>query len=212
MLIESRRRIQLLEAAGRLFRANGFRAVTMEAIAAEAAIAKATLYSHFADKSTVFAAVADHVTRMIADGLRQGLGTDGDVDERLARGLIARHRLIFELVDGSPHARELMTARDNFARAPVEKIDQQMIAALASVVGEDARLARSAHEIANTLFFGAIGVCAHARSSDDVKAAIGRFVRPYLHGVRGLAARGAGEEASETSEAPVRRAVRRGRI
>ncbi len=212
MLIESRRRIQLLEAAGRLFRASGFRAVTMEAIAAEAGVAKATLYNHFAEKSTVFAAVADHVTRMIADAMQSELGAQGHVDERLARGLIARHKLIFELVDGSPHARELMTARDSFARAPVEKIDQQMIAALAAVVHEDARLAKSAQEIANTLFFGAIGVCAKARSGEDVEAAVGRFVRPYLLGVRALASRGATAEASGGSEAPGRRAARSGRI
>ncbi len=64
------RQLQLIEAAGRLFRANGFRAVTMEMIAAKAGVAKATLYSHFPDKTAVFTAVADYVTQQIADALQ----------------------------------------------------------------------------------------------------------------------------------------------
>ena len=209
---ESPRRIQLVEAAGRLFRASGFRAVTMEAIAAEAGVAKATLYTHFPDKNAVFAAVADHVVHRIAGAMQSELSAHGTVDERLRRGLIARHKLILALVDGSPHARELMTARDSFARAPVEKVDALMIAALTAVVREDAHLAKSAQEIANTLFFGAIGVCARARSSEDVETAIGRFVRPYLLGVRSLTTRSAVAEASRPSDAPMRRAARTGRI
>src|SRR5690242_14880078 len=103
------RRRQLIEAAGRLFRANGFRAVTMETIAAQAGGAKATLYSHFADKHAVFSAVADSAMQRIADALNEGLASAGSVEERLLRGLVERHQMIFEVVDGSPHARELMS-------------------------------------------------------------------------------------------------------
>ena len=184
---DSPRRRQLIEAAGHLFRASGFRAVTMEMIAAKAGVAKATLYSHFPDKSAVFTAVADYVTRQIADALQAELARAGDVDARLARGLIARHRLIFELVDGSPHARELMSARDNVARAPVDKIDAQMIEALAAVLREDSAFARSAESIARTLFKACVGVSGSARSVNDVETEIGKFVRPYLIGLRALA-------------------------
>src|SRR5258707_754654 len=101
-LTYSPRQLQLIEAAGPLFLLNGFRAVTMEMSATEAGVAKASLYSHFPDKTAVFAAVADFVTRQIAGALQAELARAGDADERLARGLIARHRLIFEIVDGSP--------------------------------------------------------------------------------------------------------------
>ena len=186
---ESPRRTHIVEAAGRLFRASGFRAVTMEAIAAEAGVAKATLYSYFSDKNTVFAAVADHVTRLIAHALERGLAGKGDVDERMARGLIERHQRIFQLVDGSSHARELMKARDSFARAPVEKIDARMIEAIAAVLREDPVFSRSADSIARTLFRACVGVSGLARSVDEVEIEIGNFVRPYLLGLRTMSIR-----------------------
>ena len=181
------RRRQLIEAAGRMFRANGFRAVTMEAIAARAGVAKATLYSQFSDKAAVFVAVAEFVIRQIADALELELERDGEVDERLVRALIARHRLIFELVDGSPHARELMSARDSVARPMVEKVDAQMVEALAAALREDPSFAKSADAIARTLFRGCIGVSGGARGAQDVEREIGSFVRPYLIGLRAMA-------------------------
>ena len=183
---ETPRRRQLVEAAGSLFRARGFRGVTMEAIAAQARVAKATLYSHFPDKTAIFTAVADHVVRMIADALCRALAGAGDVDTRLLRGLLARHRWLFELLEGSAYARELMTAKENFARAPVHGVDVQMIAALAAVVREDAALARSADRIAHILFDGANGVCTSARTIEETETAITNFVQPYLIGARAL--------------------------
>jgi AcrR family transcriptional regulator len=203
---DSPRRRQLIEAAGRLFRASGFRAVTMEMIAAEAGVAKATLYSHFPDKTAVFTAAADYFTRQVANALKAELAREGDVDERLARGLIARHRLIFEIVDGSPHAREIMSTRDSIAKSPVEKIDAQMVEALVAVLREDPVFAKSAPSIARTLFKGCIGVSGSVRSVDDVEAEIGNFVRPYLAGLRVLSA------GHATAEAKVlRKAARSGR-
>jgi AcrR family transcriptional regulator len=201
----SGRQLQVVEAAGRLFRANGFRAVTMEMIAATAGVAKATLYSYFPDKSAVFAAVANHVTQQIADALQRELSGAGNVDERLARGLVARHRLIFELVDGSPHARELMTTRDHIALEPVLRIDAQMIRALVAVLREDAAFAKSAEAIARTLFRGCVGVSGLARSTDDVEREIGNFVRPYLVGLRAMNASASAEVKT------IRRVARTGR-
>jgi AcrR family transcriptional regulator len=188
--VERTRKTQLIEAAGALFRANGFRAVTMEAVAAQAQVAKATLYSYFPDKETLFSAVAVEVTNRIADALRRELEREGSLDERIARALIARHALVFELVDGSPHARELMYARDLFARAPVLRTDAAMMAALEEALREDQAFAKQAAGVAATLFFGAVGVSHHAKSVEQVARDVGGFVRPYLAGVRLLARQG----------------------
>jgi TetR/AcrR family transcriptional regulator, mexJK operon transcriptional repressor len=48
---------QIREAAGRLFLAQGYGAVSMDAIAREAGVSKATIYAHFADKAELFAAL-----------------------------------------------------------------------------------------------------------------------------------------------------------
>jgi TetR/AcrR family transcriptional repressor of mexJK operon len=47
----------ILEAARKLFTAQGFDAASMDQIAAEAGVSKLTVYSHFGDKETLFAAV-----------------------------------------------------------------------------------------------------------------------------------------------------------
>lgn len=46
---------QILEAAAKLFLQHGFGAVSMDAIAKEAGVSKATLYAHFAGKEALFA-------------------------------------------------------------------------------------------------------------------------------------------------------------
>jgi TetR/AcrR family transcriptional regulator, mexJK operon transcriptional repressor len=46
---------QIREAAARLFLTQGYGAVSMDAIAREAGVSKATIYAHFADKAELFA-------------------------------------------------------------------------------------------------------------------------------------------------------------
>src|SRR5678815_6014191 len=48
----------ILEAAKRMFTVHGFDGVSMDQIAAEAGVSKLTVYSHFGDKETLFAAAA----------------------------------------------------------------------------------------------------------------------------------------------------------
>lgn len=48
------RRRRIVAAARKLFLAEGFSVTSMEAVAAEAGVGKATLYSHFADKEALF--------------------------------------------------------------------------------------------------------------------------------------------------------------
>src|SRR5258708_17571268 len=52
----------ILAAAERAFLASGFGAVTMDAIAREAGVSKATVYAHFAGKEALFGAVVAHVS------------------------------------------------------------------------------------------------------------------------------------------------------
>jgi len=51
------KRAAILDAARRLFTTQGFDGVSMDQIAAEAGVSKLTVYSHFGDKETLFAAV-----------------------------------------------------------------------------------------------------------------------------------------------------------
>src|SRR5579875_3566292 len=56
-LEDSPKRTQIMDAAAALFIAQGYGAVSMDAIAKAAAVSKATLYAHFRSKDALFAAI-----------------------------------------------------------------------------------------------------------------------------------------------------------
>lgn len=56
----AQKRRAILQAAQRLFLANGFEGTSVDQIAAEAGVSKLTVYSHFGDKATLFAATIEH--------------------------------------------------------------------------------------------------------------------------------------------------------
>lgn len=65
---------QILEAAARLFLQDGFGAVSMDAVAKEAGVSKATLYAHFESKDRLFSALVKlECAQLFSDGVDQGL-------------------------------------------------------------------------------------------------------------------------------------------
>src|ERR1043166_6930143 len=58
----------ILEAAGQLFREHGYGAVSMDQIAREAGVSKATVYAHFESKDRLFAAMVHNACRAYAEG------------------------------------------------------------------------------------------------------------------------------------------------
>ncbi|HEV2252584.1 MAG TPA: TetR/AcrR family transcriptional regulator [Streptosporangiaceae bacterium] len=93
----ARKRRAILDAATRVFLADGFAGASMDAIAAAAGVSKPTVYSHFADKQQLFEQI---VTDMIAGIARPfydqivNLSDDGD----LAGHLRELARLLLEAV------------------------------------------------------------------------------------------------------------------
>jgi len=60
---------QIVEAAARLFMADGYGATSMDAIAREAGVSKATLYAYFTDKASMFAAIIHNECQRKSDFL-----------------------------------------------------------------------------------------------------------------------------------------------
>src|SRR6516165_2404861 len=103
---ESARLKRIIRAAEELFKRVGFRAVTMEAVAQEASVAKATLYGYFKNKDALYLAVCARMARLLTRAVEEALAMRNlALDERLARAVIAKHRMVFTLVRGSPHAK-----------------------------------------------------------------------------------------------------------
>jgi len=92
---DSPKRQLVLDAAADLFMAQGYGAVSMDAIARAAGVSKATLYAHFSSKDRLFATI-------IGDACRQNIAAatflpGDDVDVRVALTAVASHTLRFLL-------------------------------------------------------------------------------------------------------------------
>jgi AcrR family transcriptional regulator len=112
----------IVAAATRLFSHYGYRKTTVDLIAHEAEVAKPTLYAHFGDKEAIFVAVCQHVVDGILATAETELEHD-DVVDRIAGVVSAKFTRVFELIDSSPHARELLESQDAQAKEVVAKAD-----------------------------------------------------------------------------------------
>ena len=72
---------RVVRAADELFRTHGFRGVTMERVAREAAVAKATLYSYFKNKDELFVAVSNRMAALLVKAFTGALEAGGKLDE-----------------------------------------------------------------------------------------------------------------------------------
>ena len=83
----------ILKAARGLFFARGFEAVSLEGVAAGAGVARMTVYSHFGDKETLFAAVVSDQAARLSAALRglspAEVAAADDSAEHLRRDLAA---------------------------------------------------------------------------------------------------------------------------
>lgn len=75
----------ILEAAGQLFREHGYGAVSMDQIARDAGVSKATVYAHFESKDRLFAAMIHGACRAYAEAVMPTVTEMEDVRAALTR-------------------------------------------------------------------------------------------------------------------------------
>lgn len=114
----------ILDAGMRLALANGPRATTMEALAREAGIAKPTLYSYFPDKNAVYAAITDRLFEELRRLVKDGLGGERTLGDKISSALAGKHKAVFSLLEGSPHANEIYGEKVRFAPNEVAEFER----------------------------------------------------------------------------------------
>ncbi|OEO31751.1 hypothetical protein VW23_014770 [Devosia insulae DS-56] len=121
-MAEIDRREQILSAARRLILRQGLRATSMEAIAAEARVAKPTLYKYFGDKNAVFEAIVAELMVELHERFVAALTGDGTVVARPAAALSAKYEAIDRLLGQSPPADELYDEHEQVRTAVLSLI------------------------------------------------------------------------------------------
>jgi AcrR family transcriptional regulator len=185
---ENARRKRCLRAAEELFKRVGFRAVTMELVAREANVAKATLYSYFKNKDELFIAVSARMAKILLSAVQQALANPaGSLQERLTEAVLAKHRLIFTLVRGSPHAAELFSYTHALAGDIFAALDEDILRILSEAILTDARLAPRATQLARALYFGTSDLVRRCETMTDAEKELRTFMSVHIAGALTLA-------------------------
>jgi len=177
-----------MRAAEELFKKSGFRGVTMEAVARDAAVSKATLYSRFRNKDELFLAVCSRMAELTSRAFGDALTAQGQaVDQRALSAILAKHRLTFTLVRTSPHAEDLFTHKAQLAGDLFERADNALLTQLAAVLAEDSALRPSAPQLARALLFASGELAARSTTMTELESELEAFVTVHLAGARALA-------------------------
>jgi AcrR family transcriptional regulator len=176
-----------IRAAEELFKKVGFRAVTMEAVAREAALSKVTLYSYFKNKDLLFIAVSTRMAEILLRAFSEPLSGNGSLDDRVAAALIAKHKLVFKLVRGSAHAADLFSHKEQIAGEVFAQADATMLDLISGEVGKEDILAPSAQQVARAIFYGSSELAVRGSSLRELEGELDAFVRVILAGGRVLA-------------------------
>ncbi|RXT53786.1 hypothetical protein B6S44_15510 [Bosea sp. Tri-44] len=108
---------QIAEAALRLFARYGYKRTSMDDIAREAGVARATLYLHFKGKDDVFRAMLAGLGGQVETRCREALARPGSFSERLAALMAAHHGTAFSAFSAGEHLGELKAVMVSIAGA-----------------------------------------------------------------------------------------------
>jgi AcrR family transcriptional regulator len=185
---ENARYKRAIRTAEELFKKVGFRAVTMELVAREANVAKATLYSYFKNKDELYLAVCARMARLLRGAVEQALlKADASIDARLTDAVIAKQRPIFALVRGSAHAAELFSYTHSMAHEIFADLDAVILEMLRAAITEDPELSPHAVQLARALYFGSGELARRSQTAAEMETELNAFATTHLAGVRAVA-------------------------
>lgn len=155
-MAESDKREAILAAARLLLLKQGLRATSMEAVAAEAGVAKATLYKYYGDKDAVFAALVTGLLVTIHGEFTAALGAEGTLSARVSRALAAKYGVIARFLGDSAFADELLDEHHRVVGPQVRVAELEAERALVEVLRGGA--VREAEKVAAVLNGAAYGL------------------------------------------------------
>jgi AcrR family transcriptional regulator len=126
---------RILDAAQTLFWRYGVRRTSIDDIAAEAGVAKGTVYLYFDSKETLFEQLADRICGAVWTEINAALDMKAPLTARLARLMDAKIASFKRLLADSPHAAELIESQ-NLARAAFDGLTAGFDQAVLQVIRE----------------------------------------------------------------------------
>lgn len=156
---------QVADAALRLFARYGYKRTSMDDIAREAGLAKATLYLHFKGKDDVFRAMLSLLGQRVDARCREVLASPGAFGERLAALLRAHHGSAFAAFGAGEHLVEL--------KAVIVSVAGEELLAFEEIFVRHARRLIAESEAAGEITLARAGVSATTLITTLMQAAAG---------------------------------------
>jgi AcrR family transcriptional regulator len=186
------KRQRIVRAATVLFSRYGFKRTSVELLAAEAGVAKPTVYAYFEDKDSIFRAVCEDVCESLLAAAEVAGRADAPIEVRLAGMLSAKFTRVWELVHASPHAQELLDSQGTLGAEIVQRADRAFMKLLVSVIEEAVaarglsveRVALTPKEAAAVLLRAASGASYDATSAANHDKHLAEIVRLLVAAMR----------------------------
>jgi AcrR family transcriptional regulator len=186
------KRAAILAATLRLFGQYGYKRTSIDDIAAEADIAKGSVYLSFASKEEIFRALCEDIVRRIEADAVRARDSDAPLAERILALLQAKFGFYFETVRKSPHAAELMDSKNRLSAGLFEKLDRRYQRILRDAIEEASGRGEidpqgrglSPAGVVELLLAGAYGIEHSAASSSIMQRMMSELVNVILAGIR----------------------------
>lgn len=170
----------LVAAATRLFTTYGLRRTSMEELAREAGVAKATAYAYFSNKDEAFVAVVHAVIARLERAADDAAAAAPTPPDAVRESLLAKFALEWQLVHASPHAKELLAAGEGLAADAMREGHARHVKRLAALLVKAGVKRGEASELAETLDDAFEGLAAGAQSEEQLRARGDLLVRRVL--------------------------------
>lgn len=142
--MELDRRREIVVSAAGLFLRYGFRKTSMDDVARAAKLSRQGLYFHFSNKEEVFRAVIEHVAEVTLTALQTALApSEQSLEERLLAGFAAMSEETLGCSDPA-NVQELFAAAKDLVGDVVQRLDEQIVLALAKTLKREQRARVSA--------------------------------------------------------------------
>jgi len=169
---------EILDAALGLALARGLNSTTMEAIAKQANISKATLYAYFANKQQIFTAITARFFDTLKILVETGLNKDLPLSDRIALALSSKYKVAFRLFAGSAHKDEIYSQKSNFAGKEVEEFEIWLQQKISQTLLESGH--KQPQKYAQIILACAKGISQSATSASQIGPAIRLVVKKLL--------------------------------
>ena len=130
---------RVLQAAMTLFARHGFQRTSMADVAAEAKVARATLYLRYRDKRALFAGLAEWVVDEALSAAGAAWSEGAGLAANLESTILAKDLPLWRLLH-APHGSEMLALDADLTRRHVERLDAGFAAILSRRAGEQAGL------------------------------------------------------------------------